>query len=93
MIWSGWNTSYWRWEEAREETDRESKRGPEKPSSQAPEARTYATAQLWSTWSGCCAEDSVQLVYKVRAEMQDWVSMYMVKEEHEIGTVGRRKWW
>ena len=24
MIWSGWNTSYWRWEKAREETDRES---------------------------------------------------------------------
>ena len=27
MIWSGWNTSYWRWEKAREETDRESKEG------------------------------------------------------------------
>lgn len=38
-------------------------------------------------------EDSVQPVYKVRAEMQDWVSMYMVKEEDEIGIVGRRKWW
>lgn len=47
---------------------------------QAPEAGMYATAQLWLPGAGVeLREGSVHPVYNVRAEMQDWVSMYMWK--------------
>ena len=81
MIWTGWSMSYWRWGKAREETDRESKEGSREAKAARPR-RPGCMPQHSSGLPGAgvkLREDSVHPVYNVRAEMQDWVSMYMWK--------------